>query len=290
MRFPPESLKEWVSWFIYPRFPRKVLTVYDRTGELDAECFDEEIEIVARTKTMSIVKCTRYNGDGEEDERTWRSWATLGGDPFQYSEMYTPSELFGVYTTRWTMGMGVLVYTLFLFSLFLGFVDQVWWLMLVLLVYILANVQRFGTPSIQHLTLHVAGSVGGLPFAAPGPVPQSVLSLSQLLQVLHQPDMIAGDETVRDLVKEIESLKEVNRRLYGLIIRIERESDKMYDVAHKIAEELSHSIIEEVREAYERLLSRRTKMMLIIAFATLLLGLILGFLAGNTLSVGVAPP
>ncbi|MEM4847450.1 MAG: hypothetical protein QW794_06805 [Thermosphaera sp.] len=286
MRFPPESLKEWVSWFIYPRFPRKVLTVYDRTGELDAECFDEEIETVVRTKNLTVIRCTRYN----EDEQEWRTWGTLGGDPFQYSELYTPSEIFGIYTTRWTVGMGLVVYTLFLFSLFLGFVDQVWWLMLVLLVYIIANTQRFGTPSIRHLSLHVVGSLGGLPFLVPGPTPQSSLSMSQLMRVLHQPEMVVNDDTVRDLVKEIESLKEVNRRLYGLIIRIERESDKMYDVAHKIAEELSHSIIEEVRESYEKLLTRRTKVMTLLMFAMLLLGLILGFLAGTTTAVEVAPP
>ncbi|MEM4429612.1 MAG: hypothetical protein QXM08_00430 [Thermofilaceae archaeon] len=286
MRFPPVTFREWIEWFIYPRFPRRVLSVYDRTGVVDSACFDEEIETVVRTKNLTVIRCVRHG----EDEQEWRTWATLGGDPFQYSELYTPSELFGVYTSRWSMWMGLVVYTLFLLSLFLGFTEQIWWLVLVLLIYIAGNVQRFGTPSIRCLSLHVVGSIGGLPFTVPGPVPQSVLSLSQLLQILHQPEMVVNDDTVRELVKEIESLKEVNKRLYGLIIRIERESDKLYDVAHKIGEELSHSIIEEVRESYEKLLTRRTKMMLIIAFAMLLLGLILGFLAGTTTAVEVVPP
>ncbi|MEM4592470.1 MAG: hypothetical protein QW196_03630 [Sulfolobales archaeon] len=289
MRFPPESLKEWVSWFIYPRFPRKVLTVYDRAGEFDAECFDEEIEIVTRTKTMSIVKCTRHS----EDNPLWRSWAVLGEDPFQYADLSTPSEMFGVYTTKWTVGMILMGFFLFLFTLFLGFIEHAWWLTLMLVVYIVVNIKRFSTPSIQHLTLHEVGLVGDLPFLVPGPQPQSKLSMSQLLKVLQRPEMIVGDETVRELTKEIEALKWAYKRLFGLVAgMIERESDKVYDVdvVHKIREVLSPLIIEEVRENYRRLLSRRTRMMLILVFVALIVGLVLGFLARNTLSVGVAPP
>ncbi|MEM4618958.1 MAG: hypothetical protein QW607_01960 [Desulfurococcaceae archaeon] len=287
MRFPPQSIKEWIKWMIYPRFPRKVLFVYSREGSLDGECYDEEIDVLVRTRNLTVVRCTHY-GDGEE---AWRSWGTIGGDPFQFSENISPSEIFGVYTTRWSMGYFMVMYTMLMFGLIdVSILTNMWWILIVLFVYMITNIQRFNTPSIRYLVTHVIGNVGGLPLIMPGPTPQSVLSMSQLMKTLKQPELAIQDETISELVKEIEGLKEVNKRLYGLIIRIEKESDRIYDVVHKLGEELSHSVVEEIREGYERLLTRRTKIMVLLMIVTLILGLMIGFLLGNVTSVGVVSP
>ncbi|MEM4619993.1 MAG: hypothetical protein QW607_07240 [Desulfurococcaceae archaeon] len=287
MRFPPQNIKEWIKWMLYPRFPRKVLFVYTREGDLDSECYDDEIDVLVRSKNLTVVRCVHVE-DGEE---TWRSWGTFGGDPFQFSENISPSEIFGIYTTRWSMGYFMVMYTLIMFGLIdVSILANLWWALIVMFVYMITNIQRFNTPSIRYLVTHIVGSVGGLPLVVPGPIPQSVLSMSQLLKTLRQPDLLNQDETVRELVKEIEGLKEVNKRLYGLIIRIEKESDRIYDVVHKLGEELSHSVVEEIRESYEKLLTRRTKLMILLMFVTLILGLMIGFLVGSVTSVGVVSP
>ena len=284
MPFPPEGLKEKLKWFLFPWFPRKYLVLYDKDGEV-YEFIDDEIKYLVKSSNITVIKC-RYDS-------TSKTVAVLGEDPFVHANIYSPSELFGRYTMQWTMMFGFLIYTIFMISAFLNlFNEYLIMLMLTLGIYFLAvSRMRFQTPSIQYVVLHEFGSVEGYNLYVPGPYPQSRLTFSQVSRLtgrMYDPQI--KDKLLKELLKEVEVGKEIIKRLYGVIVRIERQSDKIYDSTYRLARLMAHDVLEEINERAEQIISRTKRFWMLMAIIAFVIGLAIGYLAGQSVGIGISPP
>ena len=283
--FPPQTLKDKVRWLLFPWFPRRYLVLYDKDGEI-YEFIDDEIRYVVKTQNITVMKC-RYNGVS-------RTAAVLGEDPFVHAQVMSPSELFGRYTMQWTMYFGFIIYSAFMLGVFTNLVMYSWFIfvLLLMMVYFLAvNRMRFHTPSIQYIALHEYGSIEGYPLYVPGPQPQSRLTFSQVSRFTGRLfDPRIKDKVLKELLKETEVAREIIKRLYGVIVRIERQSDRIYDSTYRLASLLGADIIEEFKERLEKEYRRKSRFWMLIALIALVLGLAIGYVAGSTVGVEVSTP
>jgi len=281
MPFPPESLKDKLIWWILPWFPRRYLVLYDKNGET-YEFVDDEISYMSRSENITLIKC-KYDGVS-------KSVAVMGPDPFVYASLYAPSELFGRYTIRWSVGFGFLLYSVFLISAMLNLFNEYLIMgMFMMLIYFLSVSRfRFNTPSVQYVCLHEFGSAEGYQLYVPGPAPQSSLAFSQVMRLtgrLYDPSI--KDRALNELMKEIEVHREIVKRLYGLIVRIERQSDKIYDSTYRLARLMASDILDEIREEAEKKILRSRRFWMLIAIIALLIGLAVGYILGQSLGISV---
>jgi len=289
MKIPPETLKEKIKWWLVPYFPRKILTIYDKNGEV-YECMEDEIEYTIRTEHITIIKC-KYEEPGGEVR--YKHVAVLGQDPFVFAEQFSPSELFGRETLRWTMYWAFLLYSVFVFLMMFNIVNEyIFFMMLTLGVYIMSvNRFRFNSPSIRSISLHEFGSIEGYQLYVPGPQPQSSLTFSQVMRFvgrLYDPKI--KDRAMEELMKEVDTLREIIKRLYGVIIRVERQSDRIYDAVHSIATVLAYDVVREIEERSEKEIARAKKFYIILMIVLFFLGLAIGYVAGGSISISTSPP
>jgi len=289
MKIPPETLKEKIRWWLAPWFPRKILTIYDKNGEV-YECMEDEIEYVVRTENITIIKCKYEEVEGEI---RYKHAAVMGQDPFVYAELFRPSELFGRETLKWTMYWAFLLYSVFVFLMMFNIVNEyVFFLMLTLGVYIMSvNRFRFNSPSIRSISLHEFGSIEGYQLYVPGPQPQSSLTFSQVMRFvgrLYDPKI--KDKAMEELMKEVDTLREVVKRLYGVIIRIERQSDRIYDASYRLARLMAHDVLQEIEERAEKVIARTKRFYIILMIALFFVGLAIGYIAGGSVGISISPP
>jgi len=268
-------------WWIFPWFPSKYLILYDRNGN-EYEFFDNEIEYLSKTENITIMKC--------RSESISLTIAVLGEDPFSNSLIYSPNELFGKYTMMWNMYFGFLIYTIFLVSTLLN-VFNVYVLMILstLITYFISVSKfRFETPSIQFVVLHEYGSIDGYPLYIYSPYPQSTLTFHQILKMIN----IIGeteikDKILSDLLKETEVSNELVKRLYSVITRIERQSEKIYDSTYRLANVMLHDVLHEIHEKTERTIGRIRKFWILVGIVLFIFGLVLGFTMGSSITITV---
>ncbi len=276
-------MKEKLKWWLFPWFPRKYLVLYDKDGET-YEYIDDEIRYLVKSDSITLIKC-RYGSIS-------KTVAVMGQDPFVHANIYSPSELFGRFTMQWTMGFGFLIYTIFMIAAFLNFFNE--WLIMLMLsmgIYFMAvSKMRFQTPSIQYVVLHEFGAIEGYSLYVPGPHPQSALTFSQVSRLIGRMyDPQIKDKALKELLKETEVAKEIIKRLYGVIVRIERQSDKIYDSTYRLANLMAHDVLEEINEKAEKIISRTKKIWMVLAIVAFIIGLAIGYLAGGSIGVSVSP-
>jgi len=289
MKISPETLKDKIKWWLVPSFPRKILTIYDKNGEV-YECMEDEIEYTIRTEHITIIKCKYEEAGGEV---RYKHAAVMGQDPFIYAELFRPSELFGRETLKWTMYWAFLLYSVFVFLMMFNIVNEyIFFMMLTLGVYIMSvNRFRFNSPSIRSISLHEFGSIEGYQLYVPGPQPQSSLTFSQVMRFvgrLYDPKV--KDKAMEELMKEVDTLREVVKRLYGVIIRIERQSDRIYDASYRLARLMAHDVLQEIEERAEKEISRAKKFYIILAGVGALVGFFIGYIIGQNVTISITPP
>ncbi len=284
MVFPPETLREKLKWYLFPWFPRRYLVLYDKTGDV-YEFIDDEIENIVRSKHITMIKC-RYGTIS-------KTAIVPGEDPFVYATLLTPGEMFGRFTINWSTTWLFILYTVFMIMAMMNIFNEYMIMALIsLTIYVMSiSKVKFHTPSIQYISLHEYGIVSGYPAYVPGPVPESKLSFSQVMRFtgkLHDPSY--KDKMLKDLLKEAEVAKEIIKRLYGVIVRIERQSDKIYDSTYRLAQLMTSDVLEEIQSKAERIIARQKRFWTGIAIVALIIGLIIGYMAGSSVGVGVAAP
>jgi len=289
VKIPPESLKEKLKWWLAPYFPRKILTIYDKNGEV-YECMEDEIEYVVRTEHITVIKCKYEESEGEI---RYKHAAVMGQDPFVYAEQFSPSELFGKETVRWSMYWFMALYTVFIFLMMFQMVNEyIFFVFAILGVYIMSVRKfKFESPSIRVVSLHEFGSIEGYQLYVPGPRPQSSLTFSQVMRFvgrLYDPKI--KDKAMEELMKEVDTLREVVKRLYGVIIRIERQSDRIYDAVHSIATILAHDVVREIEERAEKVIARTKRFYVILMIALFFAGLAIGYIIGGSVGISISPP
>lgn len=284
MPFPPEGVKEKLKWWLFPWFPRKYLVLHDKDGEVH-EFIDDEIRYIVKSDNITVIKC-RF-------ESNTKTVAILGQDPFVHANIYSPSELFGRYTMQWTMGFGFLIYTIFMFAAFLNLFNE-WLIMLMIalgIYFMSVSRIRFQTPSVQYVVLHEFGSIEGYPLYVPGPHPQSALTFSQVSRLIGRMyDPSIKDRLLKELLKEVEVGKEIIKRLYGVIVRIERQSDKIYDSTYRLARLMAQDVLEEINERAERIIIKTKRFWMLMALVAMIIGFIIGYLVGQSVGISVSPP
>ena len=261
--------------------------LYDKDGTVH-EYIDDEIRYIVKSSNITVMKGTWESGNET------KTLAVLGEDPFVHAQVLSPSELFGRYTMQWTMYYGFIMYTLFMFAVLFNFIVYTSFLfaMLTMAIYFLAVTKmRFQVPSIQYVSLHEYGSIEGYPLYVPGPQPQSALTFSQVSRLIGRMyDPQLKDKLLQELLKEVEVGKEVIKRLYGVLIRVERQSDRIYDTTYRLASLMSADVIEELRDKVEREARRKTRFWMFISLISLIVGLAIGFIVGSGVGVGVVTP
>jgi len=288
MKIPPESTKEKIKWWLTPWFPRKILTIYDKNGEV-YECMEDEIEYVVRTEHITVIKC-KYEHGGEV---RYKHAAVLGQDPFVYAEQFSPSELFGKETLRWTAYWVFVLYTAFMFlTMFQMMNEYVFFMLLAAGIYVMSVRKfRFESPSIRSVSLHEFGSIEGYQLYVPAPQPQSSLTFSQVMRFvgrLYDPKI--KDKGMEELMKEVDTLREVVKRLYGVIIRIERQSDRIYDASYRLARLMAHDVLAEIEERAEKMIARTRRFYLLMAIAAFVVGILIGYIIGGSVTITPTPP
>lgn len=284
MVFPPETLKDKIKWYLFPWFPRRYLVLYEKNGNI-YEFIDDEIENIVRSKYITMIKC-RYGNVS-------KTVVVPGEDPFVYATLLTPGEMFGRFTMNWTTTWFFILYTVFMAMAMMNIFNEYMVMALISLAVYVTSISkvRFHTPSIQYISLHEYGIVSGYPTYVPGPIPGSKLSLSQVMRFtgkLYDPDY--KDKMLKDLLKEAEVAREIIKRLYGVIVRIERQSDKIYDSTYRLAQLMASDVLEEIQEKTEKYITRQKRFWMGIALLSLLMGLIIGYMAGSSIGVGVVAP
>jgi len=292
--FPPEegSLAEKIKWYLYPTFPSLVLTVVDKTAPPSRErppkfvgesYYDEEVEYLFKSESVSVLRLKR--GD------SIKTIASLI-DPIEVATIEAPGTVFWRHTSRWTTMWIIPLYTVYFSLLVVGALNiPALSILGMLLIYIMSvRSFRFWTQSVRSIVLHEVGVLANLPLYVPGPWDHSTLSMAEILKRLRVAEVEIRDRMVAELLKDLEAQREVNNRLRALIARIERQSDMIYDMSHRLAEYLSKDYIERLSKEYDAQLARARRFYLLMAIAMLVLGAVIGMTLASGLGVSLSPP
>jgi len=283
----PKTLREWLFWYIVPRFPKEVLSIVDKSGKV-WEYADEEIEVIAKGKSMSIV---RLRG-----EKSIKTVAVAAGDPLSYATLYTPWQLFGHLAMRWI----TFVYTIFYYAIFTPLIlfpeifanPAMIALATALVVYIISTYFRFKQPSILYIILHEYGEWGGLPLYVPGPHPQSRLGFIEIMKYAgYVQSPRYRDEAIEELNKKVEVLYDENLRLHGVIYELSQRMGQLYEKAvADVALTAPSEVIEKIRANVLREVQAKIKFYWIIILVGIPLAFAMGYLlAGGGVAISAAP-
>jgi len=220
-----------------------------------------------------------------------RTIATLG-DPLAVSMIEPPNKVFGGYTTLWITYWAFALYAVYLFLIVSNAISVITLSVLAIFMVYIMSVRnfRFRTRSIRHVVLHEVGVASNLPLYAPGPRGQSVLSMSEVLRSLRAAEVEIRDRAIGELLKDLEAQRVVNARLRALIASIERQSDMMYDMQHRLAEFLSKDYIEKLSRDFEAQLVKAQRFYILMSIAMLVLGAVIGITLGSGFGVSLSPP
>jgi len=283
----PKTLKEWVLWYIVPRFPREVLTLVDKSGKI-WEYVDEEIEVIVKGKSMSIV---RLHGS-----KSIKTVAVAAGDPLSYAALHSPWQLFGHLAMKWL----TFVYTIFYYMIFTPLIlfSEVFAnpgmiaLATGIIVYIVSTYFRFRQPSILHIILHEYGEWGGLPLYVPGPHPQSRLGFIEVMKYVgYMQSPRYRDEVIEELNKKVEVIEDENLRLREVIYELSQRMGELYEKAvADVSLTAPSEVIERIRANVLREVQAKIKFYWIIILVGLPLAFALGYvLAGGGVAISAAP-